>query len=122
MLKRPSPIPCQQEKDGYTDKRNKVERQQNYKLSNLAEREWCIHRRFSGLPKSADGVGKRIIGYGSVLAYQILETSVYENSIEYVDLGFVHEERFKEKSNHSCTFAENKECAVDPSAASLVED
>jgi hypothetical protein len=122
MLKRPRPVPCQQEKDGYADIRDKVEWQQNYKLGNLAEREWRIHRRLGGLSKPADRVAERVIGYGPVLANQILEASVYENSIEYVDLRFVDEESLEEQSNHSCPFTKNKECAVDPSAASLVEN
>ena len=43
------------------------------------------------------------------------------DGIEDIDLSFVYEESFEEKSNDEVAFCENQESTVDPGRATLVE-
>ena len=89
MLERACAISRQQKKYWHSDIGYKVHRQQDHKLSDLAERKGRIDRRAYGLAEAAYGVVEGIFADGAMFANEVFVTFVDEDGVEDVDLGLV---------------------------------
>ena len=113
MLEWASSVPCDDEKDGYTDERYEVERQEKDELNNLPQAEGAVDCTFCWFSKHFGRILRISVKY-SGLPDKILEVLVDQDTIKDVHQSFINQECLEEECYDYLTFTKDQESCIDP--------